>query len=715
VNDRLPLRSRLILAIAVLGSSVSSIQAQDSPALEALHSKDVDARRSAANQLRSATREAQRQALPTLIELLLKEKDGQVRLAVLDTVTALGPEAEPAIPALIQTLRSNYGGQGQEESHQDYRSALALAAIGKPAVEGLRGLLKERKENVRAEVAMALGRIGPDASAAVPDLIAFLNDPSLRIRREAAKTLGLIGSSAIDRLIDASKSETVIVRIGAVEALGFELKTEVRATQALIDRTRDPAAEVRSAAVLALARLKIAEDTLSPIALDALRDDDEQVRLAVVSLLDPRPGLRSKLAPDLALLLTTGSDGTARLAAFLLGRSGVSEVPRLLEALRQHESRIDSISEGLAMIGRPALGRLSKALDDPDPRVRQGAALAIGQIRPLPSGIAEKLAIGLSDPDINVRSAFLTAVGHLGSRGSSSVPAVRRLLVDSSPEIRSRAIEVLFDSAPRDETLLEDLAPLVDDPSTKVQARAIDALRALGPLAFKVLPGAIRRLDSPDAEVRLAAIQLVESQGLEAMEAIPGLIGLLNDPTSKIRTIAATTLGRFGKLAKAAIPSLTSLLGDQDISIRVAAISTLASLELDVETIKPHLARALQDESPEVRRAASRAIPRLGSEGVLLVPDIILMAGRRENARSVDRLLRPFEKTGPDTRSIPELVKCLDHDQAAVKLLAIKFLALAGKNAREALPALEKKSEDPSAEVRRQVKLAVEKIQAPSI
>ena len=117
-----------------------------------------------------------------MIDRLMKEKDGQVRLAVLDAVTALGPDAAPAVPALVHTLRTDYGGQGQEESHQDYRSALALAAIGKPAVEGLRGLLKERKESVRAEVVMALGRIGPDAGAAVPDLVPLLGDKSERIR-----------------------------------------------------------------------------------------------------------------------------------------------------------------------------------------------------------------------------------------------------------------------------------------------------------------------------------------------------------------------------------------------------------------------------------------------------------------------------------------------------------------------------------------------------
>jgi HEAT repeat protein len=680
-------------------------------AIEGLRAKDVAARRGAANQVRLAAREVQREALPVLIDLLMKEKDGQVRLAVLDAVTSLGPEAEPAVPALLHTLKTSYGGQGQEESHQDYRSALALAAIGKPAVEGLRSLLKERKENVRAEVVMALGRIGPEASSAVPDLVPLLGDASVRIRREASRTLGLIGPAAIEPLIASSKSGDIVIREGAIEAFGSIPSPDARANQTVMDRAHDQAPGVRVAALRSLARLGLPEDSLLPIVREALRDDDERVRLAVVKLLETRPGLRTRMAPDFESLLTTGSDGVARLAAFLLGRSGLEAAPRLLGALRRNGSRVDSIAEGLAQIGRPAVALLSKAIEDPEPRVRQGAALALGQIRPLPSGISQKLASGLADPNSDVRSAFLTAIGHLGPKAVGSVEAVRGLLADGSPEIRARAIEVLSQSAPRDEALLGDLGPLVDDPEPKVQARAINALRALGPPGQKVLPAVIRRLESPDAEVRLAAVQMVESHGLEAVQAIPSLITLLRDPTPKIRSIAATTLGRFGKAAQPALPSLTTLLGDEDPAIREAVLSTIGSLELDAQTVRPYLARGLRDDKAEVRRAATRAVPRLGPEGVLLVPDIILMAARKENARSVDRLLRPFERTGPDSRSLPELVKCLDHDQVAVKLLAIKFLGLAGKNASEALPALERIREDPSAEVRQQAKNAAEKIQ----
>lgn len=149
---------------------------------------------------------------------------------------------------------------------------------------------------------------------------------------------------------------------------------------------------------------------------------------------------------------------------------------------------------------------------------------------------------------------------------------------------------------------------------------------------------------------------------------------------------------------------------DKQAEVREATVLALGSLELDAERIRPHLAKALRDDSSEVRRAASRAIQRQGSQGAIFLPDIILLAESKENFKSVERLLRSFERTGPDVRSLPELVNHLGHDQAAVRLLAIKFLGLAGQNAKDAIPALERLREDPSAEVRKQAEAACERI-----
>jgi HEAT repeat protein len=73
-------------------------------------------------------------------------------------------------------------------------------------------------------------------------------------------------------------------------------------------------------------------------------------------------------------------------------------------------------------------------------------------------------------------------------------------------------------------------------------------------------------------------------------------------------------------------------------------------------------------------------------------------------------MLRRFERAGPDTRSLPELVKQLEHNQDAVRLLAIKLRALAGPSAKQAIPALDRMREDPNAEVRKQAQAASDRI-----
>ncbi len=713
-----------LLIAAVCGPIAARGEAQEATSpdqarslIENLQATNVEVRRNVATKVRVADRAVQLKLLPKMIGVLDKEKDGQVRLAVLDTLAALGHDAASAVPALINTLRTDFGGRGEEALHQDYRSALALAAVGKPAVEGLRGLLKERKVNVRAEAVMALGRIGPDAEPAIRDLVALLGDKNERIRREASLALGRIGTAAVAPLMVAAAHRDVIVRASAVESLGYLSAPNDQVRSAVRKCARDPAPEVQAAALHSLARFKMPDDALLPILKENLRREDERVRLAVVDLLVERRELLPHLASELESLLSAKHDGVSRHAAFLLGKMGPNAAPLLLDALHHESCRIDGIAEALAQIGRPVINLLTQAVKAPDPRVRQGAALALGQIRPLAAGTVQTLTVGLVDPDQDVRAAFLTAIGYLGPRAGEAVPAVRAMLVDKSPDIRTRAVGILAQSAPRDDRLVVDLIALLKhEADPRVQRQAIDIIRSLGPLGRSALPVVIGELDGTHpADVRLAAAEMIGSHGQAATEAVPALSSLLNDPTPKLQTIAAQTLGTMGKAAQPAFARLTLLLGAEQFEVREAAALAVGSLELDADVVRPHLAKALRDDKMEVRRAAMKGIQRLGPEGAIFIPDIILLAEKKENLRSVERTLRRFESGGgPDVRSLPELIKQLEHKQEPVRLLAIKFLGLAGASAKEALPALGRVRNDPSAEVRKQAAAASDHIKNES-
>src|SRR5262249_27898959 len=169
-------------------------------------------------------------------------------------------------------------------------------------------------------------------------------------------------------------------------------------------------------------------------------------------------------------------------------------------------SRIDTVAEALSQIGRPGIGLLVEALQSDGSRVRRGAALALGRIRPMAPETPKKLTTGLADADAGVRAAFLTAIGWLGSRATEAVPAVRGLLNDPSAENRILAVDVLSRAAPRDDRLAAELTTRADDPDARVQRRAIDALRTLGPKGRPAFDKVVGKLASADPEVRLAAV-----------------------------------------------------------------------------------------------------------------------------------------------------------------------------------------------------------------
>jgi len=83
----------------------------------------------------------------------------------------------------------------QDWTEQD-AAADALGRIGKPAVPALVQALRSTDADVRLQAVQVLARMGSDAHEAVPDLVALLDDPDERIRKATARTLGRIGPEA---------------------------------------------------------------------------------------------------------------------------------------------------------------------------------------------------------------------------------------------------------------------------------------------------------------------------------------------------------------------------------------------------------------------------------------------------------------------------------------------------------------------------------------
>jgi HEAT repeat protein len=89
------------------------------------------------------------------------------------------------------------------------------------SVESLVRTLKDDKDpNMRYWAAESLGKFGPEAQPAVPELITALKDENKMVRMGAAYALGEIGSlDAVPALQEASKDSEKEVRDAAATAL----------------------------------------------------------------------------------------------------------------------------------------------------------------------------------------------------------------------------------------------------------------------------------------------------------------------------------------------------------------------------------------------------------------------------------------------------------------------------------------------------------------
>lgn len=199
------------------------------------------------------------------------------------------------MPSLISAL---------EDDAPPVRESVA-AALGKMgpvargAMDALAGRLSDDDADVRFMAAVALGRMGPgeEASRIVPRLAAALEDPSHRVRRRAAQTLGAlpdIAGEAVPALV--SLLSDAECRLEASWALGRMGEEAVRALVAPLSST-DP--EVRMAATRALAGCATrAREAARPLLLEASGDDDERVRTIAAKALGEQPGAAEEVGDN---------------------------------------------------------------------------------------------------------------------------------------------------------------------------------------------------------------------------------------------------------------------------------------------------------------------------------------------------------------------------------------------------------------------------------
>jgi HEAT repeat protein len=440
------------------------------------------------------------------------------RECLVEALTRLEPEPKDAI--VVEALVAALAGASEKEEHL---VTAALARSAEPPVVAVAQVLESGKS--------------PEDRARAARVLAALPDP------RAAETL-----------LAAAGRGPLPVREAIVRALATTPKLEPAALWAAIDATTGKALG--------------AKEDLTNRASDLLR---------VVPAV-------AKRAPETApKALTVLVDAAAPAQAFevrgravmALGALGAVAVPALADVRAQADEpvlRHLAARELSGIGGADATGALRAALGDHDPRVRETAALGLGQVRDVPAAGA-LIASAKQEPWPFVRRAELEALGQLCGQGAADL-LVRAIERDVIEVRRAALVGLARCKDPRAQPLLLRVLGRRNEAST-VRELAAGLLGEMGDRrAAPAMAAALgRQVNESEEDMSVEGVAVMTLRSLARLggpDATSAAVSLAKDKRHPFQTTAIDALGTLCDPGAGAV-TLRELEASSSPSIAVAA------------------------------------------------------------------------------------------------------------------------------------------------
>jgi hypothetical protein len=177
---------------------------------------------------------------------------------------------------------------------------------------------------------------------------------------------------------------------------------------------------------------------------------------------------------------------------------------------------------------------------------------SIGSFREDAAAATGELSKALDDPDIRVRAAAAWALAQIGSAGASAIPALSASLADEDAGVRCRAAVALRSMGPLAASAVPALIKALNDPAAYVRAPAADALGSIGPAGKASVQTLIERtaIAGEQAFVLRSVVAALGNIGPSATDAIPALRQML-----KLHRVAYTAQEAILKIGKQPVPT----------------------------------------------------------------------------------------------------------------------------------------------------------------
>lgn len=512
-----------------------------------------------------------RSAAPAVVKAL-EDKSAQVRRKAAYALGRIDAEPESVVAALVAALA---------DGDDDVRQAAgeALPKMGKVAVPALTTALESDKANLRNVAIKLLGDIGSAAESAIPQIKAFLLDPSKGSADPAASALAAIGAPAVAALTTAAADDNAAVRALALRSLA---QIGVPAVPSLVDLLGAKHVDVRRLSANVLGSIPVNDKSVVVALGFATKDKDFEVRRSALGALRSR-GAGAKLAEPYISALLIDIDPTIRQEAF-------------------------HTLQGLGVDPRPGL---RKALSNTDPAVRINTASLMTALN-LEVDLAEPILLeGLKHKDSTLKMQAAHALSLRGLQGDVVLPIFVEGLKHDVPSVRRQAAEIIARYGPKARKLAgPGLLAALDDADDSVRAQALGTLRQVGAEPKALFPAMIKVLKKKDDPLHAAAAQVVFQVGPEAVGEIVAF--LKNEDAPALRLTCLQTLAMVGPPAKEAVDVLTKALTDPAPRARMAAARALGNIGPDAKTaVGPLFKAARNDDDANVQKVARAALAQI--------------------------------------------------------------------------------------------------------
>ncbi len=397
-------------------------------------------------------------SIPTICDMLKKDDSVVVRLATARALGQIGTGSEPAAQSLATAIEDPHGGVTVQAANSlsnigpvsipslmrlldkpKFRD-LAVSILGEmgpeatAAVPGLLALLSTQDEELRREVFIALAGIGPGAKSAVPELLKLLREPTREISRAgAAYVLGNIGDPSCLPVLKQILSEpspatdAAVLRASAWALVNLQPDNSENAAIALPHLIAALSSErplVRKEALAAIGKVGSAAQPASEELIRLAKDDREPiVRSEAMHTLALLPDISDEALPVAIAAMDDDVPEVRNAARFLLGQMGprASVAAAGLKNGTREGSQLNRIVSGWALLRvapsaentEIALPFILNALQYPNPQVRIEGARALGAMGIKTAAVTDALQTATADQVPAVASAAKKALEQL--------------------------------------------------------------------------------------------------------------------------------------------------------------------------------------------------------------------------------------------------------------------------------------------------------------